>query len=79
MSGKITLPPKLQGYSIVGAYITNPFTLIDRSVIWFGEPLASPDFISEGEPIKTTTFPCLRFEGNHTARMLKAIFEIPSI
>ena len=53
--------------------------MIDKKIIWFGEPLASADFISEGNVIATKYFPCLRFEGKHTARMIKAIFEIPTL
>ena len=57
-------------------YVTTPFTLIDDMVIWFGEPLSAADFISEGELLETEYFPCFRFEGKYTARMIKAIFEI---
>ena len=66
-------------YAKYESYITTPFTIIDRKIIWFGEPLSAPNFLSEGQVIETRVFPCLRFQGEHTARMIKAIFELPSL
>ena len=54
-------------------------TIIDKEIVWFGEPLSAADFISEGNFIETESFPCLRFKGKHTARILKAFFEIPTL
>lgn len=75
----ISLAKSLEKFSIKYSYVTTPITVIDKKIIWFGEPLASADFISEGNVIATKYFPCLRFEGKHTARMIKAIFEIPTL
>lgn len=75
-SDDVTLPSFMKKYSYIHGYVTNPLTIIDQKVIWYGEPLSAADFISEGAGIMTKYFPCLRFEGKHTARMLKAIFEI---
>lgn len=69
----------LNKYRVDYPYVTTPVTVIDKETIWFGEPLSSADFISEGNVIETEYFPCLRFEGKHTARMIKAIFEIPTL
>lgn len=68
--------PQLREVISDGAYVTTPYTVIDQDIIWYGEPLFYGDFISLGEPIPTQTFPCLRFEGMHTARVMKAFFEI---
>ena len=75
----VSLAKSLKKFSIEYSYVTTPITVIDKEIIWFGEPLASADFISEGNVITTKYFPCLRFEGKHTARMIKAIFEIPTL
>lgn len=72
----ISLPGELEEFHRLGNYITNPVTVIDRSVIWFGQPLAVPDFIVGGEPIETEIFPCLRFVGTHAARFLQTVLEI---
>lgn len=75
----ISIAKELKKYRVNHPYVTTPLTVIDRNIIWFGEPLSSADFISEGKIIETEYFPCFRFEGKHTARMLKAIFEIPAL
>ena len=74
----VTLPKAVHEHIKTGDYITTPFTMVDRKIIWFGEPIETPDFFSEGIVVPTKLFPCLRFWGYHTARMIKAIFEIPS-
>lgn len=79
VSESVSLAKALNKYRIDSLYVTTPITIIDKEKIWFGEPLSSPDFISEGNIIETKYYPCLRFEGKHTARMLKAIFEIPTL
>lgn len=68
--------PQLQKVIRDGPYVTTPYTVIDENVIWFGEPLFYGDCISLGEPIPTKAFPCLRFEGMHTARVMKAFYEM---
>lgn len=72
----VSVPALLKKHVKQYGYVTTPFTIIDNMTVWFGEPLSAADFISEGEVLETTSFPCLRFEGKYTARMLKAIFEI---
>ena len=73
----VSLPKALKQYQEIGTYVTTPMTIIDKKIIWFGEPLSSADFTTEGNIIETQYFPCFRFEGKHTARMIKAIFEMP--
>lgn len=75
----ISLPMGLNKYRAIHSYVTTPMTVIDKKTVWFGEPLSSADFISEGNIIVTEYFPCLRFVGKHTVRMLKTIFEIPTL
>lgn len=75
----VSLAKPLNKYRADYSYVTTPVTVIDKETIWFGEPLSSADFISEGNIIETEYFPCLRFVGKHTARMIKAIFEIPTL
>ena len=75
----VSLPKALKQYQKIGTYVTTPMTIIDKKIIWFGEPLSSADFITEGNIIETQYFPCFRFEGKHTARMIKAIFEMPTL
>lgn len=75
----ITVPEWMEPYAYKHKYATTPMTVIDEKVIWFGEPLSAADFVSGGNPILTKHFPCMRFVGKHTARLLKAVFEIPNM
>ena len=79
LAENITVPEWLEPYTYKHNYVTTPITVIDEQVIWFGEPLSSADFLSGGNPILTEHFPCLRFVGKHTARLLRAVFEIPNM
>lgn len=72
----LTLPQCIKDYRINYGYVTTPVTIIDRKIVWFGQPLCAADFISEGEPILSEYFPCIRFEGFYTARLLQAILNI---
>lgn len=72
----IDLPEDLQEYTKVFGYVTNPVTIIDKKIVWFGQPLYAADFISEGEILDTEYFPCMRFMGTHTARSLQAFLEM---
>ena len=68
------LPSVLEPFAVEHAYITTPLVIIDKRIVWFGQPLCSADFITEGEMVPTESFPCIRFEGNHTAKLLKAFY-----
>lgn len=72
----IDLTKEFERYIRNYSYVTNPVTVIDKRVVWFGQPLYAADFISEGEILDTEYFPCIRFEGNHTARSIQAFLEM---
>ena len=72
----IDLPGGLQEYIRPFAYVTTPVTIIDKKIIWFGQPLYAADFISEGEILDTEYFPCVRFAGVHAARSIQAFLEM---
>lgn len=73
---KLVVPKCIRKYCVNYGYVTTPVTIIDKKIIWFGQPLCAADFISEGEPIFSEAFPCVRFEGFYTARQLRAILNI---
>ena len=73
---KKVLPTCLQPFSIENKYIANPITLIDKRVIWFGEPLSAANFTSEGQTLKMQFRPVIRFEGRHTANALYGFMEM---
>lgn len=73
----IVLPTFMQPYEIKHSYVTNPVTIIDKRIVWYGHPLSSVDFIVEGNMVPTEYFPCIRLEGKHTARIIQAFLDIP--
>lgn len=75
-SDVVTLPKGMRKYGVASPYVTTPFTLIDGTILWYGEPLAAPDFISEGKTIQTKVFPCYRFSGINTGKMIKTQYDI---
>lgn len=73
---EIDLPEGLQEYTKTFSYTTNPITIIDKKIVWVGQPLYAADFISEGDILDTEYFPCIRFVGMHTARSLQTFLEM---
>lgn len=73
---EVDVPEGLQEYTRKFGYVTNPVTIIDKKIVWFGQPLYAADFISEGEILDTEYFPCMRFIGAHTARSIQAFLEM---
>lgn len=76
LSEEIDLPEGLQEYTRTYGYVTNPVTIIDKKIVWFGQPLYAADFISEGDILDTEYFPCIRFVGTHTARAIQSFLEM---
>ncbi len=74
--GKITLPEEWMMYVHVYSYLAMPITIIDKKIVWYGEPITSADFETEGDILPTEYFPSIRFEGNHTARILQAFLGV---
>ena len=72
----IDLPEELQKYVKTFEYVTTPVTIIDKKIVWFGQPLYAADFISEGDILDTEYFPCVRFAGKYSARIIEAFLEI---
>lgn len=75
-SEEIDLPNDLQKFQKIFEYVTTPVTIIDKNIIWFGQPLYAADFISEGDILDTDYFPCIRFEGKYSSRLLQAFLEM---
>ncbi len=73
---EVDVPEGLKKYTREFGYVTNPVTIIDKKIVWFGQPLYAADFISEGDILDTEYFPCMRFIGPHTARSIQAFLEM---
>lgn len=73
---KSALPNELKQFAIENKFVVNPITLIDRQIIWFGEPLSNANFKSEGTVLPTRYRPIIRFTGTHTANSLYGFLEM---
>ena len=69
----LTLPRSLMTFATTSGYVTNPITIIDDRILWFGQPLCAADFISEGEYWETEYFPCFRVESKRGVNSVKAL------
>ena len=65
----------LKEYVKIVSYVTTPVTIIDKTVIWFGQPLSAADFLSEGSWLETKAFPCARFAGGHAAKSIHLLLQ----
>ena len=70
------LPPEIRKYAITNPYISNPITLIDKRIVWYGMPPSDAVFIAEGNTIPTKYRPILRFAGHHFAQALYGFQEM---
>lgn len=73
---KRNLPPELQEYAIEALNICDPIAIIDKKIIWFGEPPSAADFISCGDTFVTRWRPVIRFDGKNTANCLYGLLEM---
>lgn len=71
-----TLPAPLRKYSIQNSYVANPIAVLDRQVMWFGEPLSEANFTSAGEALQTRCRPIIRLEGKHAATSIYGLLEM---
>ncbi len=73
---KQQLPAQLRRLSIENGFVANPVVVIDKRVVWFGEPPSGDQFISEGNNIETRFRPMIRFFGKYTAKILYGLLEL---
>ena len=65
---KQELPTELRSMAIENEFVTNPVTMIDKEVSWFGQPASGACFITEGKPLQVWCRPVVRFVGKHCAK-----------
>lgn len=73
---KYKLPHMLINYAITNPFISNPITLIDKRIVWYGMPPSDADFIAEDKIIPTKYRPIFRFVGRHFAQALYGFQEM---
>lgn len=67
---KAALPDELRRYAISNRFITNPVTVIDKTITWFGQPPSTANFIADGKTLPTRYRPVIRFSGRRFSTAL---------
>lgn len=73
---KKEIPTVIKPFVVENRYVSNPITLIDSKISWFGMPESDANFVAEGRMLQTKYRPIIRFEGEHTARTLYSLMEM---
>lgn len=76
---KKNLHPTLKYFAVENHYLTDPVTLIDKTVTWFGMPESAACFKIEGRTSAINNRPCIRFWGTHTAKILYGLLEMSQV
>lgn len=76
---KKNLHPTLKYFAVENHYLTDPITLIDKTVTWFGMPESAACFKIEGRTSAINNRPCIRFWGTHTAKILYGLLEMSQV
>lgn len=72
----VLLPEVLEAFVEYRPHVAIPVTLIDKKIIWYGEPSCKADFISEGDVVFTQEQLYIRFDGKIAARSVGAFLKI---
>ncbi|WP_298761149.1 AAA domain-containing protein [uncultured Megasphaera sp.] len=73
---KNNLPLVIKHLSINYPQAINPIAIIDKQIIWFGEPMSNAHFKSNNQIIPTRYRPIIRFEGHYTATLLYGLLKM---
>lgn len=76
---KKNLHPTLKYFAVENHYLTDPVTLIDKTVTWFGMPESAACFKIDGRTSAINNRPCIRFWGTHTAKILYGLLEMSQV
>ena len=76
---KKNLHPTLKYFAVENHYLTDPVTLIDKTVTWFGMPESAACFKIKGRTSAINNRPCIRFWGTHTAKILYGLLEMSRV
>lgn len=70
------IPSEIKDLVIENSFITNPISIIDKEIVWYGMPLSSADFIIEDKKMPTSFRPIIRFQGKHFSQSLHGLMEV---
>ena len=67
---------ELKPYTVSNSFVTNPVTIIDKKVVWYGKPDSRAVFKVEGRGVSCKVRPVIRMEGKHAANALFGLLEM---
>ena len=73
---KNSLPASIRNQTIKNSHAIDPITLVDKKIIWFGEPASRANFETQAGTIATQYRPVVRFVGLRAAQCLFSILNM---
>lgn len=70
------IPDEIRSLTIENNYITNPISIIDKEIVWYGMPFSKADFIVDERRVSTLYRPIIRFRGKHFSQALYGLMEM---
>lgn len=68
---KNALPNSLRSLAAIEPKVHDPITIVDNSIVWYGQPLSNANFIIEkAHVLQTKYYPVFRFNGKKTAKFI---------
>ena len=73
---KRSLPERLRNFAIENKFVWNPVAIIDKHVIWYGEPVSKAQFKVGTSEQQVLYHPIFRWEGKYAANVLFGLLEM---
>ena len=64
------IPAALLPFANEVKFLSDAVTVIDKEIVWFGEPESEANFLVQNKPLFTKYRPIIRFEGTRTAPLI---------
>lgn len=64
------IPAALLPFANEVKFLSDAVTIIDKQIVWFGEPESEANFLVQNKPLFTKYRPIIRFEGTRTASLI---------
>lgn len=73
---KRSLPVCLRTFAVENKYVWNPLAIIDKRIIWYGEPVTNATFKVGATEQQIPYHPVFRWEGKYAANVLFGLLEM---
>ena len=79
VTDRTKIPAALLPFANESKFLTNAVTIIDKEIIWFGEPESEANFVVQNKPLFTKYRPIIRFEGKRTASLIYSFLKMRNL